>query len=68
MDYLTAEEKKSEHLRRVAWIEMMERAPQCCKKGNSMQTLGLDVYQCQECGRVWEKINNTMYCTEEEDS
>lgn len=65
MDYLTAEEKKAEHLRRVEWLEAMERAPECCRKAEKMERIGIDVYHCEECGRTWERVDKLMYCTED---
>lgn len=64
MDYLTPEEKKSEHLRRLEWLEAMEKAPECCRKAEKMKKIGVDLYQCEECRRVWEKVDKLMYCVQ----
>jgi hypothetical protein len=61
-DICDPSEKKSEHDRRLSWLEKMDRAPVCCKLATNMTGTG-DVFHCNSCGRTWEQIGEQMICT-----
>ena len=60
-DHLDPEEKRSEHMRRVAWLESMRGAPNCCIQAMNMTVNG-DIYHCNTCGREYEKVEGIMVC------
>lgn len=60
-DVLSPEEKKSEHQRRVEWLEKMARTPECCRTAKNM-VVWENLYHCLYCGRTYEDVCGIMVC------
>jgi hypothetical protein len=60
-DALSPEEKRSEHNRRVRWLDMMARTPECCRNATNM-IIQNGQYKCLTCERVWEEHDGGMIC------
>lgn len=59
LDALSPQEKRSEHERRLAWIEAMQDKPVCCIEATYMQ-YDKSLLVCSECKSVYQNVSGLI--------